>query len=40
MDGMRSAVSDHGPFCDACWSGDYAAPLVDLERAAAALERV
>ncbi len=32
MDGMRAAVADHGPFCDACWTGDYAAPLVDLER--------
>ncbi len=39
MEGMRSAVGHHGPFCDACWTGDYPAPLVDLERKRA-LERV
>lgn len=32
MEGMHAAVANHGPFCDACWSGDYAAPLVDLMR--------
>ncbi|WP_419163828.1 amidophosphoribosyltransferase [Candidatus Palauibacter sp.] len=32
MEGMRDAVGDHGPFCDACWTGNYAAPLVDIER--------
>ena len=32
MEGMRSAVGSFGPFCDACWTGNYAAPLVDLER--------
>ena len=32
MEGMRGSVSDFGPFCDACWTGDYAAPLVDIER--------
>jgi amidophosphoribosyltransferase len=31
LDGMRAAVAEYGPFCDACFSGDYAAPLVDLE---------
>lgn len=31
-DGMHAAVADHGPFCDACFGGRYAAPLVDLER--------
>jgi amidophosphoribosyltransferase len=31
LDGMRTMVQDHGPFCDACWTGDYPAPLVDLE---------
>ncbi|MFQ5690310.1 MAG: amidophosphoribosyltransferase [Gemmatimonadota bacterium] len=31
MEGMREAVARHGPFCDACWTGEYAAPLVDLE---------
>ncbi|MDX1396061.1 MAG: amidophosphoribosyltransferase [Gemmatimonadota bacterium] len=35
MDGMHAAVEGHGPFCDACWSGNYQAPLVDLERKAA-----
>lgn len=35
MEGMRDAVADHGPFCDACWTGNYAAPLVDLDRAQA-----
>ncbi|HEX6557919.1 MAG TPA: amidophosphoribosyltransferase [Longimicrobiales bacterium] len=30
-DGMHAAVADHGPFCDACFGGRYAAPLVDLE---------
>jgi amidophosphoribosyltransferase len=32
LEGMHSAVAEHGPFCDACFSGNYAAPLVDLER--------
>ncbi len=32
MEGMQSAVGSVGPFCDACWTGNYAAPLVDLER--------
>ena len=32
MEGMRESVAEHGPFCDACWTGDYRAPLVDLER--------
>ncbi|MEX0907615.1 MAG: amidophosphoribosyltransferase [Gemmatimonadota bacterium] len=31
LEGMHSAVADHGPFCDACFSGNYTAPLVDLE---------
>jgi len=35
MEGMHEAVESFGPFCDACWSGDYRAPLVDLERKAA-----
>jgi hypothetical protein len=25
-------VAAHGPFCDACFSGNYSAPLVDLQR--------
>ncbi len=31
LEGMHSAVAEHGPFCDACFSGNYSAPLVDLE---------
>jgi amidophosphoribosyltransferase len=31
-DGMHEAVREFGPFCDACFGGRYAAPLVDLER--------
>jgi amidophosphoribosyltransferase len=31
LDGMHSAVAEYGPFCDACFSGNYTAPLVDLE---------
>ena len=33
LEGMVGAVSDDGmTFCSACFSGDYPAPLVDLER--------
>jgi amidophosphoribosyltransferase len=32
LEGMLSAVEDHGPFCDACFSGNYSAPLVDVEK--------
>jgi hypothetical protein len=31
MDGMQAAVEEFGPFCNACWTGEYAAPLIDLE---------
>ena len=31
LEGMHSAVAAQGPFCDACFSGNYSAPLVDLE---------
>jgi amidophosphoribosyltransferase len=31
LEGMHRAVSEHGPFCDACFSGQYPAPLVDLQ---------
>ena len=31
LDGMHRAVAEHGPFCDACFSGNYPAPLVDLQ---------
>ena len=32
LDGMLSVVSDHGSFCDACFSGEYAAPLMDVDK--------
>ena len=31
LDGMLRAVEEYGPFCHACFSGDYQAPLIDLE---------
>ena len=31
LEGMLSAVEEFGPFCDACWTGNYPAPLVDFE---------
>jgi amidophosphoribosyltransferase len=31
LEGMHAAVAKHGPFCDACFSGNYTAPLVDLQ---------
>lgn len=31
LEGMLDVVSDHGSFCDACFSGNYSAPLVDLD---------
>jgi len=31
LEGMKSAVEGFGPFCDACWTGEYDAPLVDVE---------
>jgi len=31
LEGMNAAVAEYGPFCHACFSGDYTAPLVDLE---------
>ena len=34
LEGMRSMVEEYGPFCEACWTGDYPAPLVDLENGA------
>ena len=32
LEGMTGAVAQAGPFCHACFSGDYTAPLVDVER--------
>ncbi len=31
LEGMVDAVSESGPFCHACFSGEYVAPLLDLE---------
>lgn len=38
LEGMLGAVEEHGPYCDACFSGDYSAPLVDVERGLVSLE--
>jgi amidophosphoribosyltransferase len=38
LDGMLGVVAEHGPFCDACFSGDYPTPLVDVERGLIPLE--
>jgi glutamine phosphoribosylpyrophosphate amidotransferase len=32
LEGMEEAVAEAGPFCNACFSGDYSAPLVDIDR--------
>ena len=32
QEGMEGAVAESGPYCNACFSGDYTAPLVDVER--------
>jgi amidophosphoribosyltransferase len=37
LEGMLEAVQEFGPFCDACFSGDYTAPLIDVERGLASL---
>jgi amidophosphoribosyltransferase len=31
LEGMNRSVQEFGPFCDACFSGRYPAPLVDLQ---------
>jgi amidophosphoribosyltransferase len=38
LEGMVEAVSEGGPYCTACFSGDYPAPLVDVERGLASAE--
>ena len=38
LEGMLEAVEESGPFCDACFSGDYPAPLVDHEKGLVALQ--
>jgi amidophosphoribosyltransferase len=37
LEGMLGCVEEAGPFCDACFSGNYQAPLVDVERGYASL---
>ena len=32
LEGMLSVVGQHSSFCDACFSGEYTAPLVDTEK--------
>ena len=32
LEGMEGAVAEQGPFCNACFSGEYTAPLVDLDK--------
>ncbi len=32
LEGMHTAVREYGPFCDACFTGNYPAPLTDVER--------
>lgn len=32
LEGMQNVVTDQGPFCTACFSGQYEAPLIDVER--------
>jgi len=31
LDGMEQVVAEFGPFCNACWTANYPAPLIDLE---------
>lgn len=32
LEGMVGCVEEFGPFCDACFTGNYSAPLTDLEK--------
>ena len=32
LEGMNAVVEAQGPFCNACFNGDYQAPLVDVEK--------
>ncbi|MDH3272368.1 MAG: amidophosphoribosyltransferase, partial [Gemmatimonadota bacterium] len=38
LEGMVDAVNGAGPYCTACFSGDYPAPLVDVQRGHLSLE--
>jgi amidophosphoribosyltransferase len=39
LEGMLGAVKEFGPFCDACFTGNYPAPLSDLEKGFAVAAR-
>ena len=32
LEGMVEAVADGGPYCSACFSGEYPAPLIDVDK--------
>ena len=32
LEGMEGAAAEAGPFCNACFSGEYPSPLVDIDR--------
>ena len=32
LEGMEAAVAENGPYCNACFSGDYPSALVDVDR--------
>ncbi len=38
LEGMVGAVAEGAPYCNACFSGDYPAPLVDVEKGLASAE--
>jgi amidophosphoribosyltransferase len=38
LEGMVECVAENGPFCTACFAGDYPAPLVDVEKGLASAE--
>jgi amidophosphoribosyltransferase len=38
LEGMVGAAAEEGRFCTACFSGDYPAPLVDVEKGMASAE--
>ena len=38
LERMITAVADGAPYCSACFSGDYPAPLVDVEKGLASSE--
>jgi amidophosphoribosyltransferase len=39
LEGMHAAVAERGPFCDACFSAHYKAPLIDIEEGLPATTR-